>query len=47
MDISNFVTVLPIVIICYAIGLGLKAWNYVNDAAIPVLLSVLLPSRER
>ena len=40
MDISNFVTVLPIVIICYAIGLGLKAWKYVNDAAIPVLLSV-------
>ena len=40
MDISNFVTVLPIVIICYAIGLGLKALKYINDVCIPFLLAV-------
>ena len=40
MDISNFVTVIPIVIICYAIGLGLKAFKYINDVCIPFLLAI-------
>lgn len=40
MNITEFVTVLPIVIICYAIGLGLKAIKYINDVCIPFLLAI-------
>lgn len=40
MDLSNYVTVLPIVVICYLIGLGCKALEKVNDKAIPVILGV-------
>ena len=40
MNISDFVIVIPIVIVCYLIGMGLKAWNYVNDVCIPVLVGI-------
>lgn len=40
MNISDFVIVIPIVIICYLIGMGFKAWKYVNDVCIPVLVGV-------
>ena len=41
MNITELVTVLPIVIICYAVGLGFKALKNINDACIPVLLALL------
>ena len=41
MNITELVTVLPIVIICYAAGLGFKALKNINDACIPVLLALL------
>ena len=40
MDLSNYVTVIPIVVICYAIGLGCKAAEKVPDKLIPVILAV-------
>ena len=40
MNIQDFATVFPIVVICYAIGLGLKAFKYINDVCIPFLLAV-------
>ena len=40
MNIQDFATVLPIVVICYAIGLGLKAFKYINDVCSPFLLAV-------
>lgn len=40
MDLSNYATVLPIVVICYLIGLGCKALEKVNDKTIPVILGV-------
>ena len=40
MNIQDFVTVIPIVIICYAIGLGLKAFKYINDVCIPFILAI-------
>ena len=41
MNITELVTVLPIVIICYAVGLGFKALKNINDTCIPVLLALL------
>ena len=40
MDIQDFVMVIPIVVICYAIGLGLKASKYINDVCIPFILAI-------
>lgn len=40
MDLSNYVTVLPIVIICYAIGLVCKAIEKVPDKFIPVVVGI-------
>lgn len=40
MDLSNCVTVLPIVIICYVIGLLCKAINNIPDKIIPVIIAV-------
>ena len=40
MNISDFVIVIPIVIVCYLIGMVLKEWNYVNDVCIPVLVGI-------
>ena len=40
MNIQDFATVLPIVVICHAIGQGLKAFKYINDVCIPFLLAV-------
>ena len=40
MNISDFAIVIPIAIICYVIGLGLKALKCINDACIPVLISI-------
>ena len=41
MDIKDFVIIIPIVVICYLIGMGLKAWSYVNDVCIPVLVGAI------
>lgn len=41
MDLSNYVTVLPIVIICYLVGIGCKASKKVSDKAIPVILGIV------
>ena len=41
MDLSNIATVLPIVVICYLVGLGLKASSYVADKVIPVILGIV------
>lgn len=40
MNIQDFVTVVPIVVICYVLGIGLKALKYVNDVCIPFLLAI-------
>lgn len=40
MDLSNYVTVLPIVVICYAIGLLCKAVEKITDKFIPVIIAV-------
>lgn len=41
MDLSNYVTVLPIVIICYLIGIGCKASKKVSDKTIPVIVGIV------
>lgn len=41
MDLSNYVTVVPIVIICYLVGIGCKASKKVSDKAIPVILGIV------
>lgn len=41
MDISSYVTVLPIVIICYLVGIGCKASRKINDKAIPVIVGIV------
>ena len=41
MDLSNYVTVLPIVVICYLAGIGCKAWSKTPDKLIPVIVGVL------
>lgn len=38
MDFSNYATVLPIVIICYLIGVGCKLWKKINDRLIPLIV---------
>ena len=41
MDISSYVTVLPIVIICYLVGIGCKASKKISDKAIPVIVGIV------
>ena len=41
MDLSNFVTVLPIVLICYLAGMGFKQMDCVKDEMIPVLVGIV------
>jgi hypothetical protein len=41
MDLSNCVTVVPIVIICYLVGIGCKASKKVSDKAIPVIVGIV------
>lgn len=41
MDLSNYITVLPIVVICYLAGIGLKACEKIKNSAIPFILGVL------
>lgn len=41
MDLSNYVTVVPIIIICYLAGIGLKALERFKNSAIPFVLGVL------
>lgn len=41
MDLSNCATVVPIVIICYLVGIGCKASRKVNDKAIPVIVGIV------
>ncbi len=41
MDLSNCATVVPIVIICYLVGIGCKVSKKVSDKAIPVIVGVV------
>lgn len=41
MDLSNYVTVLPIVIICYLVGVLCKAISKIPDKVIPVVVGVV------
>lgn len=41
MDLSNYVTVLPIVVICYLVGLGCKAASKVPDKVIPETVGIV------
>ena len=41
MDLSNYVTVLPIVIICYLVGIGCKASKKISDKVIPVIVGIV------
>ena len=41
MDISSYVTVLPIVIICYLVGIGCKASKKISDKTIPVIVGIV------
>ena len=41
MDISSYVTVLPIVIICYLVGIGCKASKIISDKMIPVIVGIV------
>lgn len=41
MDISSYVTVLPIVIICYLVGIGCKASKKISDKMIPVIVGIV------
>lgn len=41
MDISGYVTVLPIVIICYLVGVGCKNVPKIPDKIIPVILGIV------
>lgn len=41
MDLSNCATVVPIVIICYLVGIGCKASKRINDKAIPVIVGIV------
>jgi ribonucleotide monophosphatase NagD (HAD superfamily) len=40
MDLSTYATVLPIVVICYLVGMGLKATDKVKNKYIPVILGI-------
>lgn len=41
MDLSNYVTVLPIVVICYLVGIGCKAIEKMDDKYIPVIVGIV------
>lgn len=41
MDLTNYVTVLPIVVICYLAGMGCKAWSKIPDKHIPVIVGTV------
>ena len=41
MDLMNYATVLPIVIICYLVGLGCKQYKKIKDNIIPVIVGVV------
>lgn len=41
MDLTNYVTVLPIVIICYLVGLGCKSIDRIADKIIPVIVGIV------
>lgn len=41
MDLSNCATVVPIVIICYLVGIGCKVSKKVSDKAIPVIVGIV------
>lgn len=41
MDISSYATVLPIVIICYLVGIGCKACKKISDKIIPVIVGIV------
>ena len=41
MNLSNYATVLPIVIICYLVGVGCKLCSKIQNKAIPVIVGVI------
>lgn len=41
MDITGYVTVIQIVVICYLVGMGCKATKKINDDWIPVIVGLV------
>lgn len=41
MNLPEFAMCLPIVVICYLVGMGCKACKYINDVCIPVIAGVV------
>lgn len=41
MNLTDYATVTPIIIICYLVGLGLKACEKVKDNYIPMILGLV------
>ena len=41
MDLQNFATVVPIIIICYVVGLFFKNLKNFPDAMIPIVVSIV------
>ena len=41
MDLQNFATVIPIIIICYVVGLFFKNLKDFPDAMIPIVVSIV------
>ena len=41
MDLSNCATVVPIVIICYLVGIGCKVSKKISDKVIPVIVGIV------
>lgn len=41
MDIMSLAKCVPIIVICFAIGLGCKAWKKLPDKWIPFILAVI------
>lgn len=41
MDLTNYITILPITIICLLIGMGLKQINKIPNKFIPVIVGLI------
>ena len=41
MDLTNYITILPITIICFLIGMGLKQINKIPNKFIPVIVGFI------
>jgi len=41
MGLPEMATCLPIIIICYLVGMGIKACDKINDVCIPVMVGIV------